>query len=206
MAIKRCPWCRTENPGIYDRCIKCGGPLPAAAKSEWVKRYLLPAIVLVIAVIAVVYLVIPTLHLSAATGRNLSAAISSGSTASVPQYDIGQPARYGDLQVAVNQVRTGDETVNNGRFLTVTVSIENFNNASSATVRAGDFVLTDDSGNYYTPTGIGSKVSYEALPGTAGITDLVYFVQKDAGTYQMLYTFPETSGTLTGTHEVAFNL
>lgn len=205
MAIKRCPWCRAENPGIYEHCIKCGGPLPEPVKPEGAKKYLLPALLLIAIVVIVIFLVVPALHLSVATGRNLSTAISSGSV-SLPQYEIGQPAQYGDLQVAVTQVRTGGETVNNGRFLTVTVSIRNLNTKSPVTIGAGDFILTDKSGDYYSSTGIGSKVSYEAQPGSAGIADLIYFVPTNEEADQVLFMFPDTSGTVTGRHEVAFNL
>lgn len=207
MAVKRCPWCKTDNPAIYDHCMKCGGPLPTKTKPEGVKTFLIPAVVLIIVVIAVIYLVIPALHLSAATGRNLSTAISSASSSPLPRYGIGEPAQYGDLQVTVTQDKFGSETVNNGRFLTVTVNIRNFNSDTAATIGAGDFVLADAAGNYYSSTGIGSRVSYDATPGSSGFADLVYLVPKDATGFQVLYTFPDKSpGTVTGRHEVAFVL
>ena len=97
--------------------------------------------------------------------------------------------------------------MNNGRFLTVTVNIRNFNRDTAYTVGAGDFVLADATGNYYSSTGIGSKVSYSADPGSTGVADLVYFVPKNADKFQVIYTFPdESTGAVSGKQEVAFVL
>jgi hypothetical protein len=208
MSIKRCPWCGTENPSIYEHCIKCGGPLPLKTPLHKVKKYLIPAIVLVLLILVGIYLVIPVLHLSVATGMNMSAAISSGaaSLTPVPCYDINEPVRDGDLQVMITQARAGQNTFNAGRFYTVTASIQNFNQDTTISIPSGDFVLADSRGNYYYSTGIGSKVSYDALPGTTGLADLVYIVPQDAQGLRVLYTFPVSLVPGAGRHEVAFVL
>jgi hypothetical protein len=208
MSIKRCPWCGTDNPSIYEHCIKCGGPLPLKTPPHEIKKYLTPAIILVFLVLVGVYLVIPALHLSAATGMNMSAAISSGAAAPtpVPRYEINEPVHDGDLQVTITQAHAGQNTFNAGRFYTVTASIQNFNRDTIISIPSGDFVLTDSRGNYYFSTGIGSKVSYDAQPGTTGTVDLVYIVPQNAEGLRVLYTFPASSVPGAGRHEVAFIL
>jgi hypothetical protein len=208
MTVKRCPQCRTNNPSIYEHCIKCGAPLPPVTRSTGAKKYLIPVVVVVLVILAIVYLVIPALHLSVATGQNMSAAISSGIAAPtpVPNYTINQPARDGDLQVMVTQARAGEKTLNAGRFYTVTVSVKNSNGNTTYNIPASDFVLTDSGGNYYYSTGIGSKVSYDALPGTTGTADLVYILPQTAEGLRALYTFPTSSVPGAGRHEVAFVL
>lgn len=208
MAVKRCPQCRTNNPSIYEHCIKCGAPLPPVTQSTGAKKYLIPVVVVVFVILAVIYLVLPALHLSVATGQNMSAAISSSKAAPtpVPRYEINQPARDGDLQVMVTQARAGEKTLNSGRFYTVSVSVQNSNRNTMYNIPANDFVLTDSSGNYYSSTGIGSKVSYDALPGTIGTADLVYIIPQNAEGLRVLYTFPTSSVPGAGRHEVAFVL
>jgi hypothetical protein len=155
-----------------------------------------------------VYLVIPALHLSMTTGRNLSAAISSGvsSPTPVPGYEINEPVRNGDLQVMITQARAGQNTFNAGRFYMVTACIQNFNRDTTISIPSGDFVLADSLGNYYYSTGIGSKVSYDALPGTTGTVDLIYIIPQDAQGLRVLYTFPVSLVPGAGRHEVAFVL
>jgi len=208
MTVKRCPQCRTNNPSIYEHCIKCGAPLPPATQSTGAKKYLIPIVAAVFVVLAVIYLVIPALHLSVVTGQNMSAAISSGIAAPtpVPSYKINQPARDGDLQVMVTQARAGEKTLNSGRFYTVSVSVQNSNENTTYSIPASDFVLTDSRGNYYSSTGIGSKVSYDALPGTTGTAELVYIIPQNAEGLRVLYTFPTSSVPGAGRHEVAFVL
>ncbi|MFA5237096.1 MAG: DUF4352 domain-containing protein [Methanoregula sp.] len=208
MAVKRCPRCKTDNPVIYEHCIKCGGPLPPVRQRPGGKKILALVVIVMLVVLATVYLVIPTLHLSAATGKNLSAAISVGaaSPTPIPRYGIRQPARNSDLQVTVTQTRAGENTFNAGRFYTVTVSIQNFNRDTGLTIPASAFVLLDSDGNYYTSSGIGSRVSYDALPGTTGTVDLVYIVPQDAEGLRILYTFPDSTVSGAGPHEVAFVL
>jgi len=208
MSIKRCPWCGTDNPSIYEHCIKCGGPLPLKTSPHEIKKYLVPAIVLVFLILVGVYLVIPALHLSMATGMNMSAAISSdaASPTPVPRYETNEPVRDGDLQVMITQAHTGENTFNAGRFYTVTACIQNFNRDTTISIPSGDFVLADSHGNYYYSTGIGSRVSYDALPGTTGTVDLVYIIPKDAQGLRVLYTFPVSLVPGAGRHEVAFLL
>jgi hypothetical protein len=162
----------------------------------------------VVFILVGVYLVIPALHLSMATGMNMSAAISSAVTSPtpLPRYETNQPVRDGDLQVIITQAHAGQNTLSAGRFYTVTVSIQNFNRDTSISIPSGDFVLTDSRGNYYYSTGIGARVSYDALPGTTGPVDLVYIIPLDAQGLQVLYTFPASSVPGAVRHEVAFIL
>jgi hypothetical protein len=164
----------------------------------------MPVVGMVLVVLITVYLIIPALHLSVATGATLSAAIHTIAVP-VPRYGINQPVQDGDLQVTVTQARAGADMLN-GRFYTVSVSIQNTNKDIAYSIPASDFVLADSSGNYYSSTGIGFRVSYDALPGTTGTADLVYIVPKNADGLRVLYTFPASSVLDLGRHEVAFVL
>jgi hypothetical protein len=173
------------------------------------RRYLIPAIVILVVLVVVVVLIIPAIHYSMESGRIFSTAID-GVTASptpVPQYPLDQPARAGDLQVTVMGSRPGVNQFNGERFYTVTISVQNFNSNETYTLSAADFSLTDAGGNYYTPLGIQSKTSYDLLPNTTGIADLVYIVPLGADKLRMLYTFPvATAAPSAERTEVAFSL
>ncbi|WP_424713344.1 hypothetical protein [Methanoregula sp.] len=86
-------------------------------------RYLLPAIIVVMVVLVTGFLIIPALHISMASGRDLSTAINgvSATPTPVPEYQINQPARVGDLQVTVTDTRPGVNQFNDKRFYTVTL-------------------------------------------------------------------------------------
>jgi len=206
MAVKQCPKCKTVNPGIYTHCIRCGTPLTEPAHSTDTLKTVLSIVVIVIVAFTVLYLAIPALHFSAASGRNMSKAISSeiASPSPVPEYPVNQPVRYGNLQVTVTQVRQGDDTFNSGRFCIVTISVQNMARDTAYSLPAGDFVLADAKGNYYYSTGIGSKVSYDAGPKTSGTADLVYIVPRDAEDLRLYYTFPASSEPEAGRQEVSF--
>lgn len=204
MTVKQCPQCKTDNPSIYEHCIKCGAPLPAEKHQPIARKYLMPVVGMVLVILITVYVIIPALHLSVATGATLSAAIHTIAVP-VPRYGINQPVQGDDLQVTVTQARAGADMLN-GRLYTVSVSIQNQNKDMTYSIPASDFVLTDSSGNYYYSTGIGSRVSYDAQPGTTGTADLVYIVPQDADGLRVLYTFPSSSVLGLGRHEVAFVL
>jgi len=207
MAAKICPKCRARNPAIYTHCIRCGSPLPEEIQNYTAIKYVAAATVIMLVILAIVYVIVPTLHLSVATGKNMSEAIKSGASATpVPVYAVNEPARVGDLQVTVTQVRPGDNTINSGRFCTVTVSVQNFAAGTSYHIPAGDFVMADADGTYYYSTGIGSKVAYDAGPESTGMADLVYIVPQAARDLQLHYTFPTYSVPGAGRHEVVFSL
>src|SRR5208283_3491562 len=107
-----------DNPAIYDRCLNCGTPLPEITHPG-MDRYLLPA-----------------LHISMASGRDLSTAINgvSATPTPVPEYQINKPARVGDLQVTVTDTRPGENQFNGKRFYTVTLSVQNFNSNDTYTL------------------------------------------------------------------------
>lgn len=192
---------------IYTHCIRCGTALPDDVTSYGGIRYVAAATIILLAILLVICLVVPALHLSAATGRNLSEAINTGAAGKpLSLYALNEPARSGDLQVTVTQVRKGDHTLNAGRFLIVTVSIRNFAGSTGYRIPAGDFVLADKKGTYYTTTGIGSKVSYDAGAGTSGTADLIYIVSQTAEDLRLHYTFPVSAGTGVGRQEVIFTL
>ena len=88
----------------------------------------------------------------------------------------------------------------------VTASIQNFNRDTTFNILSSDFVLTDSRGNYYYSAGIGSKVSYDAQPGTTGTADLTYIIPQDAEGLRVLYTFPSSSVSGAGRHEISFVL
>lgn len=207
MAAKTCPKCRARNPAIYTHCIRCGTPLPNEVQTFSAIKYVAVATVVILVILAIVYVVVPALHLSVATGRNLSEAIKTGASATpVPVYAVNEPARFGDLQVTVTQVRMGDNTINSGRFCTVTVSVQNFAAGTSYRIPAGDFVLADADHTYYYSTGIGSKVAYDAGPESTGMADLVYIVPQAARDLRLHYTFPTSSAPGAGRQEVVFSL
>ncbi|MGB9221275.1 DUF4352 domain-containing protein [Methanoregula sp.] len=208
MTVKRCPKCKMDNPAIYDRCLNCGTPLPEITHPG-MDRYLLPGIVVVMVVLITGVLIIPALHISMASGRDLSTAINgvSATPTPVPEYQINQPARVGDLQVTVTDTRPGENQFNGKRFYTVTLSVQNFNSNETYTLSATDFTLTDAGENYYSSLGIQSKPSYDILPGTTGVVDLVYIVPLSADKLRLLYTFPaSTAAPGESQIEVAFVL
>lgn len=207
MAAKICPKCKTRNPAIYTHCIRCGSPLPVEVHTYTSIKYVAAATVIMLVILAIVYVVVPALHLSVATGKNMSEAIKTGASATpVPVFAVNDPARFGDIQVTVTQVRMGDNTINSGRFCTVTVSVQNFATGTSYSIPAGDFVLADADGTYYYSTGIGSKVAYDAGPESTGMVDLVYIVPQAARDLQLHYTFPTSSVMGAGRQEVVFSL
>jgi len=207
MAAKICPKCKARNPAIYSHCIRCGTPLPAEVKSYGAIKYVAAATVIMLVILVIIYVVVPALHMSVATGRNLSEAIKTGAADTpVPVYAVNEPARSGDLQVTVTQVRMGDNTVNSGRFCTVIVSVQNFAANTSYRIPAGDFVLANGDDTYYYSTGIGSKVAYDAGPGSTGMADLVYIVPQAAWDLRLHYTFPTSSVPGAGRQEVIFSL
>ncbi|MFZ0181531.1 MAG: DUF4352 domain-containing protein [Methanoregula sp.] len=172
-------------------------------------RYLLPAIIVVMVVLVTGFLIIPALHISMASGRDLSTAINgvSATPTPVPEYQINQPARVGDLQVTVTDTRPGVNQFNDKRFYTVTLSVQNFNSNDTYTLSATDFTLADARENYYSSLGIQSKPSYDVLPGTTGVVDLVYIVPLSADKLRLLYTFPaSTAAPGQSQTEVAFVL
>ncbi|HVP97199.1 DUF4352 domain-containing protein [Methanoregula sp.] len=209
MAVKRCPRCRTDNPAIYDHCMNCGAPLPAIPEPQGFRPYIAPVVVVAIVILVTVFILVPAIHYSMAGGQILSTAIS-GVTATptpIPRYPLDQPARVGDLQLTVTDARPGINQFNSQRFYTVTVSIQNFNATDIYTLSATDFILTDASGTYYSPLGIQSKTTYDALPGTNRLADLVYIVPLNVTDMRLLYTFPvATAAPGLGRTEVAFVL
>ena len=154
-----------DNPAIYDRCLNCGTPLPEITHPG-MDRYLLPAIIVVMVVLVTGFLIIPALHISMASGRDLSTAINgvSATPTPVPEYQINQPARVGDLQVTVTDTRPGVNQFNDKRFYTVTLSVQNFNSNDTYTLSATDFTLADARENYYSSLGIQSKPSVRCTP------------------------------------------
>ena len=192
MTVKRCPRCKTDNPEIYDHCLNCGTPLPEITKPQGMKRFLLPVFVVVFVVIVAAVVVVPALHYSLTSGRIISTAISSTplSQDQIPQYELNQPARAGDLQVNITGDHLGEVQFNGDRFYTVIISVQNFNSEETYTLSASDFILTDNEGNYYNPLGIQSKTSYDALPNQTGTADLVYIIPQGTNNLRLLYTFP----------------
>jgi len=189
--------------------MNCGASLPALPKQQGLRPYIAPVVVVAVVILVTVFLLVPAIHYSMAGGRILSTVISSvtATPTPLPRYLPNQPARVGNLQVKVTATRPGINQFNNQRFYTVTVGIQNFNATSIYTLSATDFILTDASGTYYSPLGIQSKTSYDALPGANRLADLVYIVPLNDTDMRLLYTFPGTTALPgLGRTEVAFVL
>ena len=197
-----------DNPGIYDHCLNCGTPLPEIRQPQGIQKYILPAVMVLIAVLLIGFLIIPALHISMASGRVFSTDIDGVTASPTPvTYQINQPVRMGDLQITVTGVRPGVNQFNAKRFYTVTLSLQNFNADDTYTLSATDFALTDAGGNYYSSSGIQSQPSYDLLPNSIAIVDLVYIVPVNARNLRILYLFPAATATPgEGRTEVAFVL
>ena len=181
---------------IYTRCINCGSPLPELPQHEGIRRYLVPAVVLLVVFIVLVLVIVPAIEYSMAGGHVLSTALGAitATPTPLPQYPLNQPVRIGDLQVTVTDARAGETQFNGNRFYTVTLTFQNYNASDTYTIAAADFALTDGKGIYYTPSGgIQSKPSYDLSPDTTGIASVVYIVPQNSDKMQLLYTFPSAT-------------
>ena len=153
-----------DNPAIYDRCLNCGTPLPEITHPG-MDRYLLPAIVVVMVVLVTGFLIIPALHISMASGRDLSTAINgvSATPDSGPRIS-DQPAspRGGSAGNGHGYTSRGESVQRQTVLHGDPVSTE-FNSNDTYTLSAIDFTLADAGENYYSSLGIQSKPSYHAL-------------------------------------------
>ena len=194
---------------IYTRCLNCGGPLPEIPRAEGWRRFLVPAFTLLVVMIVVVVVIVPAIHYSMTGGQAFSTALGAitATPTPLPQYQIGQPVRSGDLQVMVTDARPGNNQFNGQQFYTVTVSLQNYNAIDTYSLAATDFALADSRGTYYSPLDIQSKTSYDLPPNTAGIATVDYIIPLNVGNLRLLYTFPAAI-TVPGKErtEVAFAL
>ena len=194
---------------IYSRCLNCGGPLPDLPQAEGWRRYLVPALTLLVALIVVIVVIIPAIHFSMTGGQVISTALGAitATPTPLPQYQIGQPVRSGDLQVTVMDAHAANNPFNGKQFYIVTVSLQNYNASDTYTLSAADFVLADSEGTYYSPLDIQSKTSYDLSPGTSSTATVDYILPLNTGNLRMLYMFPvATAAPGKARTEVAFIL
>ena len=194
---------------IYSRCLNCGGPLPELPVAEGWRRYLVPALTLLVVLIVVMVVIVPAIHFSMTGGQVLSTAIGAitATPTPLPQYQIGQPVRSGDLQVTVTDAHAVNNQFNGKQFFIVTVSLQNYNANDTYTLSSADFVLADSGGTYYSPVDIQSKTSYALSPGTTGIATVDYILPLTTGHLRMLYMFPAaTAAPGKDRTEVSFTL
>ena len=172
-----CPKCGTPNPAFFDKCVECGARLPKAGGDDRKRRLLVYGIfgACALAALAVIAIALPAI-----SGGLLAlfAFFHGGPASSVPrisQFGIGEPARYGDLQVTVTGARDGT-MFNDRKFYTVTAELQNYRSQGSLHFAAGDFPLIDSRGEVITPLGIGDGITYDLAPGATGTIDLRYLI------------------------------
>jgi len=54
---------KQRNPAIYTHCIRCGSPLPVEVHTYTSIKYVAAATVIMLVILAIVYVVVPALHL-----------------------------------------------------------------------------------------------------------------------------------------------
>lgn len=194
---------------IYSRCLNCGGTLPELPQTEGWRRYLVPALTLLVVLIVVVAVIVPAIHYSMNGVQDFSTALGAitATPTPLPQYHIGQPVRSGDLLVNVTDARPSNNPFNGQQFYTVTLFLHNYNATDTYTLTLTDFILADSRGTYYSPLDIQSKTSYDLSPGTAGSATVDYIIPLNVGKLRLLYTFPAaTAAPAKDRTEIAFAL
>jgi hypothetical protein len=196
---KVCPRCKRRYPPNFTACLECGATLQDTereAKKEEIKKYI-PLIgkllIAVVIIAAAVFLVLPQVQ------HSLPALLGSGSynkTASewsVVYYTINQPASDGSLKVTVTKTREGSKSVNNKKFLIVTVTLQNLRSDRPLRVAASDFMLIDANGQLYPSYGIGDKIAQDIGPLSIETHDITYEVPENAGGLKMQYTYIQSA-------------
>ena len=172
-----CRRCGASNPDFFDKCLECGAQLPAADPDARRKKLLLYGIagtgVLVLIGVLVLCLPAVTALVSAAP-----AALHAAPVAPVPEittFAVGEPARYGDLQLTVTGTKDG-AAFEDRKFYSVMLGLQNFRDHDTLHFTAGDFPLVDSIGEVISPIGIGDGISYDLAPGSSGTIELRYIV------------------------------
>ncbi|WP_292348065.1 MULTISPECIES: DUF4352 domain-containing protein [unclassified Methanoregula] len=196
MAAKRCPKCGSTNPRYFTHCVECGAKLEEGAKKVGnTLAYVKMGLILCLAVVIIVYIVLPVYQHSVTIGKNASEAISAGQT--LPpriESSLNRPVGNSDLQITMNSARNGDNTFNSNRFFLVSVTLKNVRSTGNITVYSNDFTLVDTDGNSYSPYGIGSKVLYDLGPSQqVSGAEMIFVIPQKASVKEILFTFPGTS-------------
>jgi len=194
-----CPRCKRRYPKNFTSCLECGSPLidteKEASKAQ-VKKHL-PLIGLLlfcgILVAAVLFVVIPLVQLSLASGQEFGTLSKTTGQTAVSTYTMNQPASDGNLQIRVEKTRDGAVSFNSKKFFFVTVSLRNLRPDTPATISSGDFILLDAGGNSYPSLGLGEKVAQEIAPLSSKSYDLMFEIPQNTGSPKIQYRFPARS-------------
>jgi len=196
---KVCPRCGRRYPKNFPSCLECGSTLidiEKEAKKAELKKYLpVLGMILLCGVIiaAVLFVVIPLVQASLATGQEFGTLSKTTGQTPVITYQMNQPAGNGNLQVTVIKTRDGAKSANSKKFFFVTVTLQNLRSDSPSRVASADFTLLDGGGNPYPSLGLGDTVAQEIAPLTAETFDLTYEIPQDAYGLKIQFSFPAST-------------
>jgi hypothetical protein len=195
---KVCPRCGRRYPKNFDACLECGASLVdtdrEAQKAE-LRKYLPMLGVILAAVLllaAVLYIVIPIVQLSVATGQETGTLGKTQGRQMITTYTMNQPASDGRLQVTVTGIRDGAKSANSRKFVIVAVTLQNLQQDKEMQVSAADFLLLGPDGTTYPSYGVSDKVYQTLKPGSSGTYDVIFEVPQDPGSLRLQYTFAGT--------------
>lgn len=205
MTARKCHECGKMNPRFFTHCVECGAKLADdKQKTDTIISVLKVLVILCIAILILIYVILPVVQYSNTFGRNFSETVSAKSASDVqkiPEYSLNSPAGNGDLEITINSARDGQNTYNANKFFIVTVSLKNLKSGGNLEVSSSDFSLVDSEGMQYIPYGIGSKVIYDLSPLQSGSAELTFVIPQNVKAKQVRFTFPRTS-LLSGNHDI----
>jgi len=207
MAAKRCQKCGSTNPRYFTHCVECGAKLEEGAKKAGnTLAYVKTGLILCLAVVIIVFIVLPVYQHSLLIGKNASAALSAEQTPP-PRIEsaVGRMVGNDDFQISVNSARNGDDTFNANRFFLVSVTMKNIRSTGNISVYSNDFTLVDTDGSSYAPYGIGSKVMYNLGPSQqVSGAEMTFVIPQKASVKEIVFTYPGTSALSGNRPVVAF--
>jgi hypothetical protein len=197
MTAKKCSKCGKQNPHFFTHCIDCGAVLESdTGKPGKTREYITYGLVIGISLILLVFVIIPFIQYSMASGQDFSASIKNNSAEELHQiheYALNEPVDDNYLQIIVISARDGQNTYNSNKFFIVSVNLKNLNTAGNIQVSNGDFELIDSDGTRYFPYGIGSKVLYDLSPTESSFAELTFIIPQKVSGKKIQFTFPGTT-------------
>jgi hypothetical protein len=197
MTAKKCTRCGNQNPHFFTHCINCGAVLDSKTGNPGKTRdYITYSLIIGISLILLVFVIIPFVQFSMASGQDFSAAVKNKSAdelQQISQYNLNEPVSDNNLRINVISARDGQNTYNSNKFFIVSVYIKNLKTAGNIQVSNSDFELIDSDGTRYFPYGIGSKVLYDLSPTESSFAELTFIIPQKVSGKKIQFTFPSTT-------------
>ena len=210
MSSKICLKCGKTNPHFFTHCVECGAKLPADSKKAFrMNPFVKAGIIIAVALVLLIFVIIPFMQYSLHSGKTLSEDIRNKSAAeaqAVPKYPAGQPADNGKLRIQITSARDGQNTYNSQKFFIVSVFLQNLQSDNNVQVSNSDFELIGSDKNLYHSYGISSKVQVDLSPGQTGTAEMTYVIPQTVSGTKLQFTFPGEYGLNTNRRVVVFNL